>query len=79
LLVGDNRCRFEYFNKLQSECFELFFHSDDNAVVTGMHLMFAFPSPFIAIAPTGSGKTILFELAIIRLVKKQLDGRAYFP
>lgn len=42
---------FKYFNRMQSEAFETVFQSDRNCVVS---------------APTGSGKTVLFELAIIR-------------
>ncbi|CAN7003687.1 unnamed protein product [Brassica oleracea var. botrytis] len=53
---------FRYFNSLQSECFPLCFHSDINMVIS---------------APTGSGKTALFELCILRLLSKSIssDGR----
>ncbi|XP_021769181.1 DExH-box ATP-dependent RNA helicase DExH17-like [Chenopodium quinoa] len=53
---------FRYFNSLQSECFPSCFLSDVNMVVS---------------APTGSGKTVLFELCILRLLSKFLsaDGR----
>ncbi|CAH8309244.1 unnamed protein product [Eruca vesicaria subsp. sativa] len=53
---------FRYFNSLQSECFPLCFHSDINMVIS---------------APTGSGKTVLFELCILRLLNKSIssDGR----
>ncbi|XP_021732462.1 DExH-box ATP-dependent RNA helicase DExH17-like [Chenopodium quinoa] len=53
---------FRYFNSLQSECFPCCFLSDVNMVVS---------------APTGSGKTVLFELCILRLLSKFLsaDGR----
>ncbi|CAA7046606.1 unnamed protein product [Microthlaspi erraticum] len=53
---------FRYFNSLQSECFPLCFHSDINMVIS---------------APTGSGKTVLFELCILRLLSKSIskDGR----
>ncbi|KAI3784705.1 hypothetical protein L1987_43808 [Smallanthus sonchifolius] len=46
---------FRYFNSLQSECFSACFHSDINMVIS---------------APTGSGKTVLFELCILRLLSK---------
>ena len=44
---------FEVFNAVQSKCFASAFKSDDNLVVS---------------APTGSGKTVIMELAICRLV-----------
>ncbi|XP_008458786.1 DExH-box ATP-dependent RNA helicase DExH17 isoform X4 [Cucumis melo] len=44
---------FRYFNSLQSECFPVCFNSDINMVIS---------------APTGSGKTVLFELCILRLL-----------
>ncbi|KAJ3671463.1 hypothetical protein LUZ60_007542 [Juncus effusus] len=44
---------FRYFNSLQSECFSVCFHSDKSMVIS---------------APTGSGKTVLFELCILRLL-----------
>lgn len=43
---------FEYFNKVQSYCFEALFETDENVIVC---------------APTSAGKTVLFELAILRL------------
>ncbi|KAK1269119.1 hypothetical protein QJS04_geneDACA005068 [Acorus gramineus] len=53
---------FRYFNSLQSECFSGCFHSDMNMVIS---------------APTGSGKTVLFELCILRLLTRFLshDGK----
>ncbi|MQL80393.1 hypothetical protein Taro_012845, partial [Colocasia esculenta] len=58
------RCtfNFRYFNSLQSECFPCCFLSDTNMVIS---------------APTGSGKTVLFELCILRLLSKFLsrDGK----
>ncbi|KAK9831896.1 hypothetical protein WJX81_006765 [Elliptochloris bilobata] len=49
---------FRYFNPVQSEAFSLAFSSDSNLVVA---------------APTGSGKTGVMELAILRLVARQID------
>lgn len=46
---------FRYFNSLQSECFSACYHSDINMVIS---------------APTGSGKTVLFELCILRLLSR---------
>ncbi|KAJ4888233.1 ATP-dependent DNA helicase MER3-like protein [Raphanus sativus] len=54
---------FRYFNSLQSECFPLCFHSDINMVIS---------------APTGSGKTVLFELCILRLLSKSISGDGRF-
>ncbi|KAL1314782.1 hypothetical protein HN51_041606 [Arachis hypogaea] len=53
---------FRYFNSLQSECFPICFHSDANMVIS---------------APTGSGKTVLFELCVLRLLSRFIsaDGR----
>ncbi|SCV68997.1 BQ2448_2017 [Microbotryum intermedium] len=47
--------KFGVFNAIQSTCFDAFYHSDRNVVVS---------------APTSSGKTVLFELAILRLFSK---------
>lgn len=54
---------FRYFNSLQSECFPLCFHSDINMVIS---------------APTGSGKTVLFELCILRLLSKSISKEGRF-
>ncbi|XP_051146155.1 DExH-box ATP-dependent RNA helicase DExH17 [Andrographis paniculata] len=53
---------FRYFNSLQSECFSTCYLSDVNMVIS---------------APTGSGKTVLFELCIMRLLSKFItcDGK----
>ncbi|EFJ14665.1 hypothetical protein SELMODRAFT_119598 [Selaginella moellendorffii] len=53
---------FRYFNSVQSECFSQAFLSDDNMVVS---------------APTGSGKTVLFELCILHLLSRSIgpDGQ----
>jgi hypothetical protein len=45
--------KFDIFNAIQSKCFDTVFHTNDNIVVS---------------APTSSGKTVLMELAICRLV-----------
>ena len=54
-----DRCRpifhHDVFNAIQSRCFPSAYKSDDNLVVS---------------APTGGGKTAIFELAICRLVNK---------
>ncbi|KAK7825008.1 dexh-box atp-dependent rna helicase dexh17 [Quercus suber] len=55
--------KFRYFNSLQSECFPVCFHSDANMVIS---------------APTGSGKTVLFELCILRLLSKFISEDGMF-
>ncbi|XVF14070.1 hypothetical protein REPUB_Repub09cG0025100 [Reevesia pubescens] len=54
---------FRYFNSLQSECFPVCFLSDVNMVIS---------------APTGSGKTVLFELCILRLLSRFISGDGRF-
>ncbi|KAL2235048.1 UNVERIFIED_CONTAM: DExH-box ATP-dependent RNA helicase DExH17 [Sesamum indicum] len=54
---------FRYFNSLQSECFSTCFLSDVNMVIS---------------APTGSGKTVLFELCVMRLLSKFISGDGKF-
>ncbi|KAL6573750.1 Sec63 [Orobanche hederae] len=54
---------FRYFNSLQSECFSTCYLSDVNMVIS---------------APTGSGKTVLFELCIMRLLSKFINGDGIF-
>ncbi|XP_020251478.1 ATP-dependent DNA helicase MER3 homolog [Asparagus officinalis] len=54
---------FRYFNSLQSECFAGCFLSDINMVVS---------------APTSSGKTVLFELCILRLLSRFLSREGKF-
>ncbi|KAL9933442.1 hypothetical protein V8E36_007618 [Tilletia maclaganii] len=48
--------KFPVFNAVQSTCFESVFQSERNLVVS---------------APTGSGKTVIFELAIIRMLQSR--------
>ncbi|OVA19861.1 Helicase [Macleaya cordata] len=54
---------FRYFNSLQSECFAGCYLSDMNMVIS---------------APTGSGKTVLFELCILRLLSRFLSKEGRF-
>ncbi|CAD6979415.1 unnamed protein product, partial [Tilletia controversa] len=46
--------KFPVFNAVQSTCFDSIYQSSRNVVVS---------------APTGSGKTVVFELAIIRMLQ----------
>ncbi|RAL09680.1 putative DEAD/DEAH box DNA helicase (Mer3) [Aspergillus homomorphus CBS 101889] len=51
---------FPVFNAVQSKCFQAVYRSDHNIVLS---------------APTGSGKTVIMELAICRLLKTLKDER----
>ncbi|KAK8213768.1 ATP-dependent DNA helicase MER3 [Phyllosticta capitalensis] len=50
---------FPLFNAIQSKSFEIVYNTSDNFVIS---------------APTGSGKTVIFELAILRLIKGLSSG-----
>ena len=55
---------------MQSQCFLQAYRSDDSLVVSGEILVifsFSFVSKSLALAPTGGGKTVIFELAICRV------------
>jgi ATP-dependent DNA helicase HFM1/MER3 len=58
-----DRCRaifpYKNFNAVQSKCFEAIYREDNN---------------FVLSAPTGSGKTAIFELAICRLMSSFTSG-----
>ena len=45
-------------NQVQEQCFDLLYNKDDNSLIT---------------APTGSGKTLLFEISICRVIKNNFD------
>jgi ATP-dependent DNA helicase HFM1/MER3 len=47
------------FNSVQSKCFNIAYNSDDN---------------FVLSSPTGSGKTVIMELAICRLINSSISG-----
>lgn len=53
----------EYFNKIQTQTFQSLYNTDQNVFVG---------------APTGSGKTVCAEFALLRLWTKQQDGRALY-
>ena len=57
------------FNRLQSACFQLLFHSNESAVVTGAWIVFDLIFNSI-VAPTGAGKTGVLELAICQMLKE---------
>ncbi|TPX65577.1 hypothetical protein SpCBS45565_g05095 [Spizellomyces sp. 'palustris'] len=68
---------FPYFNAVQSHCFELAFRSDRNLVVSGKLAAQHYNSSHLTVpstlAPTGSGKTCIMELAILHQLS-QPDG-----
>ncbi|KZT52720.1 P-loop containing nucleoside triphosphate hydrolase protein [Calocera cornea HHB12733] len=51
--------KFGVFNAMQSKSYDTALHTDENMVIAG---------EFVNSSPTGSGKTVLFELAIVRLL-----------
>eukprot|EP01135_Chromosphaera_perkinsii_P001737 Nk52_evm6s210 gene=Nk52_evmTU6s210 len=55
--------QFPVFNYVQSSCFDTLIESDDN---------------FVLSAPTGSGKTVIFEFAIIRALMNSPSGRIIY-
>jgi len=54
--------KFQSFNHMQSEMVQVLANSDDNVIVS---------------APTGAGKTALFEMAMARLFASKLNGQAH--
>mmetsp|Transcript_17324 Transcript_17324/g.12388 ORF Transcript_17324/g.12388 Transcript_17324/m.12388 type:complete len:92 (-) Transcript_17324:336-611(-) len=48
------RGKFKFFNPIQTQVFHVLFHTDANSLIG---------------APTGSGKTIMSELAMLRVFK----------
>jgi len=93
LVFGDTQQVFpyEYLNRVQSECFEVLMHSDNNFVLSGTRrsILLFFESEIEVddpnnrqpchstnrVAPTGAGKTVAFELALVRLF--QFHARDY--
>lgn len=51
--------KFDYFNPIQTQLFHVLYHTDENILLG---------------APTGSGKTIVGELAILRLLNKAQES-----
>ena len=50
------------FNPIQTQCFSALYNTDDNALVS---------------APTGSGKTICGEFALLRMLNRAADGKCH--
>ncbi|KAF8792805.1 U5 small nuclear ribonucleoprotein 200 kDa helicase-like [Argiope bruennichi] len=55
--------KFPYFNPIQTQVFNSVYNSDDNVFIG---------------APTGSGKTICAEFAVLRLLSQNPDGRCVY-
>ncbi|KAL1762083.1 P-loop containing nucleoside triphosphate hydrolase protein [Schizophyllum commune] len=55
--------KFGVFNAVQSTCIDPVMTTDENMVISGLCCLNA-----ALLAPTGSGKTVLFELAIIKML-----------
>jgi activating signal cointegrator complex subunit 3 len=54
---------FSHFNPVQTQCFHVMYHTDMNALVA---------------APTGSGKTVTAELALLRLQRLQSGAKTVY-
>ena len=55
--------KFEHFNPIQTQLFHTLYHTDRNVLLG---------------APTGSGKTLVAELALMRLVRTQPGAKAVY-
>ena len=55
---------FHQFNAMQTECFDMLYHGNSHAVIS---------------SPTGSGKTVLLELAMIQVFKARgIDAKVIY-
>ena len=50
--------KYPNLNKVQESCFDLLFYTNENSLIT---------------APTGSGKTLLFEISLARIIKENFN------
>ena len=55
--------RFQFFNPIQTQVFNMLYNGDENMLIG---------------APTGSGKTLCAELAIMRLFNEMPEGRCVY-
>ncbi|CAG9460374.1 unnamed protein product [Pedinophyceae sp. YPF-701] len=59
LYAGPGTPNISRFNPIQTQCFPALFNTDDNCLVA---------------APTGSGKTVCAEFALLRMIQRALNG-----
>ncbi len=62
---------FKYFNQMQTEAFDTIYNS---SVSHDCQILVIEQMNAVVSSPTGSGKTVLFELAIIRLLRTHTGG-----
>ncbi|KAJ4493398.1 hypothetical protein C8R41DRAFT_764528 [Lentinula lateritia] len=62
--------KFGVFNAVQSSCFDGVFHTKENMVKAPSPCAHSLLIFLQFLAPTGSGKTVLFELAIIKMLSE---------
>ncbi|KAJ3270593.1 ATP-dependent DNA helicase MER3 [Terramyces sp. JEL0728] len=55
--------KFEYFNEIQTKSFDIVYNTRSN---------------FLLVAPTGSGKTVIFELAILSLLRTNTSPKIVY-
>ena len=62
-LLFESIYKFKYFNPIQTQTFHILYHTDNNVLIG---------------APTGSGKTILAELGMLRIFKESPEKKIIY-